>query len=619
MQSAWVGPIRDLCDILLHNEQCIQLLRDIDVGTRSVLTADGNFDDVVSSSLARLHDLTRASATHFFLLYRAYEDKPLLVHTTAEKVNGHGERLSALLTGQAWQNTAILHVAPESRRAAAILPETEGVLISLVPLPDAGLVGVIVLESPNPTAFLDDSVTTFISAVSEQLSNLFHLYDNWRKRDLTNELLSTFLDKKLKPSQCLKVLASQIPRFLPAFGPLMLREAPQVQILFYKEGDKYLTIRASTGNERPITRVDTERSVCGYLIEDRNLEYYLCDPTTEPRYNWFLGRSDGLRMRSELAVPVKDDGRLIAVLNLESPTENAFFPQHIDAARWAANEVASWIAAILNRIDIGIAKEEALSNVMESYVIGHGRMLSHNAGNKLTGLATTLDNLVRETKDTHPELNQRLSNAHRSAQRFRTFLRDFISDPKDAAKLGSYSIRKLVEDAIDLVSDLQRQLIDTHRIAIEFPPSADAQVYCSKLFRQHLYNLLDNSLFWLVKKRGTSGECHGTVIVSIDFPAQSESGPSSNLNERCRVTVRDNGPGVSDDILKELREFPLNYTNRRQEGGSGYGLWALRQYADTIGAWIDLDSCFGEFFEVAILLDVFHDRIHRQKKWGKGW
>src|ERR1022692_2952292 len=204
MQSAWVGPIRNLCEILLHNEQCIQLLRDIDVGTRLVLTAHGSFDDLVANSLARLHGLVGASATHFFLLYRAYEDKPLLVHTTAAKLDGHGAGLSTLLAGQPWQNTAILHVAPANLRAVATLPETEALLISLVPLPDAGLVGVIVLESPNPTAFLDDSVTTFISAVSEQLSNLFHLYDNWHKREITNELLSTFLNKKLKPSQCLK-------------------------------------------------------------------------------------------------------------------------------------------------------------------------------------------------------------------------------------------------------------------------------------------------------------------------------------------------------------------------------------------------------------------------------
>jgi signal transduction histidine kinase len=169
------------------------------------------------------------------------------------------------------------------------------------------------------------------------------------------------------------------------------------------------------------------------------------------------------------------------------------------------------------------------------------------------------------------------------------------------------------------VSDLQRQLIDTHQITINFAPGPDFGVYCSKLFRQHLYNLLDNSLFWIVKKRGVCEQFEGNITVTIGAAQQTETGQSQSLNQRCRITVRDNGPGVSDVVLKDLREFPLNYTNRRYDGGSGYGLWALRQYADTLAAWIDLDSVEGEFFEVAILLDIFNDKIHKQKKWGKGW
>src|ERR1035441_2059087 len=139
MQSAWVRPIKDLCDILLHNERSIQLLRDIDVGTRLVLTAGGSFDELVTKSLTRLHDLVRAEATHFFLLYRAYEDEPLLVHSTAGPHNEYSVNLASLLHGQTWRDTAIIHLTRADIGDAPISPGTQGILISLLPLPDNGL------------------------------------------------------------------------------------------------------------------------------------------------------------------------------------------------------------------------------------------------------------------------------------------------------------------------------------------------------------------------------------------------------------------------------------------------------------------------------------------------
>src|ERR1700682_4390443 len=61
MQSTWMVPIKSLCDILLHNEESIQLLRDIDAGMRDVLTARISLDDLLAEKLPRLHKLVQAS------------------------------------------------------------------------------------------------------------------------------------------------------------------------------------------------------------------------------------------------------------------------------------------------------------------------------------------------------------------------------------------------------------------------------------------------------------------------------------------------------------------------------------------------------------------------------
>lgn len=620
MQSAWVSPVKSLCEILLHNEQSIQLLRFIDAGMRSVLKGKVTLESLLKDALLQLQNITGAGATHFYLLYRSYGDSPLHFYSTNSVHPSDSSCISRLLASKNWGETAVISLEQEADIAKIRTePNTVAALLSLLPYPDQGVIGAVLLEFANPATVLDEATLTFVSAVCDQLSNLIHLRDEWRRRATKENLLSTFLDKKLKPSQCLQALASEIPNLLPDFGPLRLNPPPAVQILFYREGDKHLTIQASTSNDPIATRVEVKSSACGYLVEDRTLEYLLCDDK-DPRYKWYLGRRIKEKMRSELAVPICDDGQLIAVLNFESTAEHAFYPQHIDAAKWAAKSVASWIAAIRDRIDVSAAKEKALTSVMEDYVVGYGRMLSHNFGNKVTGLVVTLDNLMRETAAAQPKLSERLGKAFASAQRFSAFLDDFISDPRDAAAPGPQSIRKIVKESVDVTRDLQHSTIEFHKIDIQIRPGDDYTVYCSKLLRQHLCNVLDNALYWVVKRCSADGTHRGEIVISIGPVPQDSDEPDSALNQQCVVKILDNGPGVSEDVLKELRGFPLNFTMRAQEGGTGYGLWALRQYSEGIGGRVELASKLGEYFEVSILLDVFNDLVHRQpKKWGSNW
>jgi signal transduction histidine kinase len=622
MDASWIGPIRVLCDILLRHEQSVKLLRRIDAGMRDVVTKpdEATIDALLADALERTRFLTDASAISLFFFYQKYTDKPLLIYSSAPESNHAAELVRLLSSDGSWNGISLARF--EYRDLEHLQPRgtNQAFLRSLIPLPDATVVGALVLESPNPAAFQEDSATIgLVTAVSEQLSNLFHLYESWSRRSITSRLLDTFLDRELRPNQCLQALAQSIPDYLPDLGPLRLHPRPQVQILFFKPGDNHLTIRATTGQEPPITRVNVQDSVCGYLVEDENLDHYLCDPTTERRYKRYLGREDDAPMRAELAVPVRDEGRLIAVLNLESPTENAFYPQHVDAAQRAAADVASWISAIRNRIDIGFAKEQALTEVMENYVVDHGRMLSHNAGNKLASLVTTLENLARETVAIESDLSGRLKMAHETARSFMTFLEDFVSHSKDAGKIGPYPIAKLITDAIELVKDLQRSVIDLREVSINFNNDVDYVVYCSKIFRQHLYNIIDNAIIWIAKNKERNPDAPGIIEITVDRVEEGGVDQERGLNARCRIIVRDSGPGVPIETLEKLREFPLSFTLRASEGGTGYGLWALRQYLESVGGWLTYNSLEGEFFEVVVVLDIYDELIHSRARNGSGW
>ena len=63
--------------------------------------------------------------------------------------------------------------------------------------------------------------------------------------------------------------------------------------------------------------------------------------------------------------------------------------------------------------------------------------------------------------------------------------------------------------------------------------------------------------------------------------------------ERAEVLCEDNGVGMGADVL--LRAFEPFYTTRRGEGGSGLGLFVMRNLAiDTLGGDIRASSTVGE-------------------------
>jgi signal transduction histidine kinase len=60
-------------------------------------------------------------------------------------------------------------------------------------------------------------------------------------------------------------------------------------------------------------------------------------------------------------------------------------------------------------------------------------------------------------------------------------------------------------------------------------------------------------------------------------------------NDHCSIRVRDNGPGIADDILQRIRE-PLFTT---KSFGTGLGIPAIEQIAVQHGGRLDIDTMLG--------------------------
>jgi putative methionine-R-sulfoxide reductase with GAF domain len=470
-----------------------------------------------------------------------------------------------------------------------------------------------VLESSAPSIGSLSVDSGFMKTLVGQLSNAFFFHQNLTRYSLMFKLLTTFFNTGLKPYECLRELAMRTVSFLPSYGSFRLTPNPEVQILFYDDEDSYLTIKATTGVELPTERVAVKDSVCGYLVEKRELSYYLCNPQNESRYKWYLGRKKGKEMLSELSVPLHHDGNLVAVLNLESEQENAFKQIHIDACIEFTHQVEEWIFVIKERIKKDWLRQMATTEATERYLDGAINAINHDIKNdvfRVTSPINEIIDIINGEKEKYPKLL--LEESQKARENLNTLNKNiwaFLEEIKYISKQGDYSIASLITQTIDIVKMAYRIEFQAGQIQIIFN-DCDFHLYCSPAIKLHFYEFFQNSIFWIKKELRRNSSHVGTIQITVALVPESVAQQEKTLNKRAQIIIRDNGPGVSHEILEKLRRLEPGYTLRDEEGGSGYGFFAAKEYLSSIGGWLKLDSKEGEFFEVNIILDIYNPQIH---------
>jgi signal transduction histidine kinase len=71
-----------------------------------------------------------------------------------------------------------------------------------------------------------------------------------------------------------------------------------------------------------------------------------------------------------------------------------------------------------------------------------------------------------------------------------------------------------------------------------------------------------------------------------------------------RVLVRDNGPGVEPEVLKELATFMPTGPNKSKRSSSGWGLSLVHKYITAHGGSVAIDSEVDEGTTVVLALPM---------------
>ena len=142
-------------------------------------------------------------------------------------------------------------------------------------------------------------------------------------------------------------------------------------------------------------------------------------------------------------------------------------------------------------------------------------------------------------------------------------------------------------DLTDLVSDIMQnhaREFERHGIKadIEQTPGAFKIKAVRGMVIQILENLIVNAAYWLKQQRRFEFEFEPSLTISIDFDNQ-------------KLTVEDNGPGVTEDLREEI--FQPFITTKPAGQGRGLGLYIAREMAEYHGWKLYMDDDIGNVRE----------------------
>ena len=236
----------------------------------------------------------------------------------------------------------------------------------------------------------------------------------------------------------------------------------------------------------------------------------------------------------------------------------------------------------------GIAHE--FNNLLTPMLL-HAELLAFtNGGNQklMSHLAP-----IRTGVDRARELTQRILTFGRRSVDAREFL----------------DLEAVVRDNLNFLA----QTID-RRIQIAIQPCAKAaMVWANRSdLNQLVVNLLINARDTLVEKTGKAPAADWVPQVGIVVDSLTRASGSRDASDRhtprCwhRLTVRDNGLGMSDEVRE--RVFEPFYTTKVVGQGTGLGLATAWHVSTAMGGWIEIESRPGEGSVFSVFLPAVTDR-----------
>jgi len=607
----WKPLIEQLSRSFQENEERLRILHELD---QQVLNFDLRLEDLCASVLANVMRFSSADLGYFYI----YNETELLLLCSMPPFESvHPIRIDDARFKTIPETSRLIFEAKLDMSDSPFPPiAPESVSRIIVPIDyDGRLWGLMGLESFGLTKLnpLDnDDIHEFLEIVRRQLEIAVRFRTQHKDLEQLSRIQNELFGRELDIAESLDSLISNITFALPNIGPLAINPLPEIQILFYREGEEYLTIRATTGSEPINTRVYVADSVSGSLIERPELPYYLCDPRNEPgRYRSYLGKDEkGAKrkeIRTELVVPIRYENRLIGIINLESELEGVFKIPHVRAMEHLAEQVSPIVNALQKRMEKTRVQARANVYAMKKFLDRFALAYDHKMGTPIAKVSLKLGNLKAKIESTKKEdelskteLLTRLQGCIDFVDDIDSYHHEFSGNLPRYLIFGRYPLNSLIKSATQDLKPVK--LKEKDDIDVIFEPERDYEVFCSLFLREHIYNLLNNSVYAIRERKKGEVDLKGQILIESFLEVDEEE---EKLNKRCRIRIWDNGIGLDEEKLSRI---PDPFTTK--PSGTGFGLSAAFQYLRGLGGGLKVASKAGKFFEVNMYLDLYTKEVH---------
>jgi signal transduction histidine kinase len=441
-----------------------------------------------------------------------------------------------------------------------------------------------------------------------------------RKQHLQRDLLESFFKNQLKPRICWSALVGHIERYLPDWYPMRLPDESRAQLLTYHTSGKYLLLRASHRSEKrdkvpPFEKMEripgpnpvhVDRSICGLAVKMAKFPFYInpCTKYTDQYAAYLWGTNIP---ESELVLPIYNEGKLFAVLNIENMFPKAFLSYHIEVLYELCEFLSPLLWTLINREDRQWIKEmgaqytigRMLRRMSQTYhhFTGHSFLKINGALNKLEGFKHKLDD---EAKEQLNALTDRLAELQDRSDNFLVGIDEYILNRRvDIVQHLKKARNAFVPDPLQTSQSISFSLN---------APDETLFVFASELLSEHFYNVLHNSFTAVTDaiEKGQIGK--GFIRIYVERAEMPDCRNKRTAPARIYIKVEDNGGGVAPEYYDHILEF--RFTTRRLQGGSGFGLSAAREYFQSKGGGLSTENHFGRGLTVIMYLQEYTPEYH---------
>ena len=588
--------VRELAARFDEINQQFNLLNWID---HEIIEAGLSVESAVSDILTRSAESLHAKAASAY----AVTGGAVLPFPTSTKSVELDDKLSSLV---AKTSEPIIHSDEGGTFAWLILP------ISLTSLKSFRIV--LVYEAHwyggSRSVFHDDDAGSFAKMVADQSSILISkkVETDWhRARDDIEEAYFAGVTKNdaLSVERRWFDLAQYFRKFLPNWPPLRIEPHPEVQILTYDGNKETLLLRAGTEQARPrlAKSLYIKDTVCGLLIEGEEKgkigellyktgEPLYIDPTEEhgDRYKFYLLNEIP---QSELVIPIRwarvgEQQKTIALVNLEHKLPKAFSETHIEILSRAVSLIAPYAAALIYEEVQQRARDIGHIYMLHGILAKMASTYRHKVGQRLTAATLSLEALEDLSTRLEGDEKKFFDRLNRSVLSFAELSRNFVSDLPNYVRFSKTPLLPLVTEAINEFDPSEMKDADDIEMILHVAPeldqNRDLQVFGSPLIREHVYNIINNSVFAVRDQLKAHEIDEGRISVSITVKKQTDQIGDQDSFPLVFVAIEDNGGGLPAEVESKYGEFGNTFG---KPDGSGYGVAAAREFLLSVGGTFD--------------------------------